>query len=82
MKRRFEGKIEYTIDKNHPDYDCCPVDERDGILTYSDTYTMDENYFLDRDEMIHYIEADLLCVACGGHSTACAHNVKYEITEV
>lgn len=78
----FNVKINYTIDKNHPDYNCCPVDERDGTLEYSDMYIMDEDYFNGYEEMIEYIVNDLLLIAGGGHNSDHVHNVKFEIKEI
>lgn len=78
----FRAKITYTIDKDHPDYNCCPLDERDGILEYSDLYIMEEDYFNGYEEMIEYIINDLLMIAGGGYNSDHVHHVKFEIEEV
>lgn len=79
---RFKAKITYTIDKNHPDYDCCPVNKRDGTLEYSDIYKIDKGYFNGYEDMIEYIIDDLLLIAGGGYNSDHVHNVKFEIKEV
>ena len=78
----FRTKITYTIDKDHPDYDSLPLDERDGILEHSNLYIMEEYYFNGYEEMIKCIINDLLLIADGGHNSDHVHNVKFEITEI
>ena len=78
----FRAKITYTIDKNHPDYNLYPIDERDGIFEYSDIYKIDKGHFNGYEEMIEYIIDDLLLIAGGGYNYDHVHNVKFEITEI
>lgn len=82
MERKFVGEIEYTIDKDYPDYACCPVGKRDKILKSSSAYVMNENYFNGYEEMTKYIIHDLLLIAGGGYNYDHVHNVKFEITEI
>jgi hypothetical protein len=78
----FRAKITYTIDKNHPDYNCYPIDKRDEIFEYSDMYIMDEDFFNGYEEMIKYIIDDLLSIVGGEHNSDHVHHVNFEIEEV
>lgn len=82
MKRKFKAKITFTIDKDHPDYDRCLVNERDGVFEFSDVYRIDEDYLFGYDSPEEYIKEDLLLIAGGGHNSDHVHNIKFEITEI
>jgi len=51
MKYRFQGKITFDADAEHPDFPCM---EKSKGLEFSDVYTMDSDYFYNSDAMEGY----------------------------
>ena len=74
---KYYGKINYTIDKNHPDIQYVEGWAKDKMLNFDDTYTFDDGY-TERD-CINYIKRDLRLIAGGGYNSDHIHNVKFEI---
>lgn len=74
--RKIRATIYYTIDKYHPDYIYTENPEEEQ--SYTDTYTIDMNYFNGMDHVKSYIKNDLRTVAGGGYTTSSTHNVRYE----
>lgn len=79
MKHKYLAKITYRIDSGHPDYKYISPTKRNGILDYSDVYTIYDEY-IDRPK--EYIKEDLLLIAGGGYNTNHIHDVKFDIREI
>lgn len=74
---KYDGKISFTIDKNHPDY----VDSYDGLtFTFEDTYKLNDDY--TEEDAVAFIKRDLKLVAGGGYNTEHIHNVTFEIKRI
>ena len=74
---KYYGKINCTIDKNHPDVQYVKDWTENKILSFDDTYTFDDSY--TEADCINYIKRDLKLVAGGGYNSKHIHNVKFEI---
>ena len=74
---KFNGKITYTMDAEHPDKKYVEDWTKEKVFTFSDTYTFNSDY--TEEEAIIYIKHDLKLVAGGGYNTDHIHNVKFEI---
>ena len=84
---KYYAKINFTIDKDHPDIQCvkeCVKDWTENkMFDFDDTYTFDEGYDgFTEDDYINYIKRDLKLVAGGGYNWDHIHNVTFEIKEV
>lgn len=79
LKRRFHGKVTYTIDKGHPDVRCVDDWTEEKVLDFEDYYTFGMEY--TREEVESYIKHDLILVAGGGYNTEHIHNVNFEIRQ-
>ena len=79
LKRRFYGKITFTIDKEHPDVRYVKEWTEDKVLEFEDYYTFSTDY--TKDEIESYIKHDLMVVAGGGYKTEHIHNVNFEIRQ-
>ena len=77
---KYYGKINYTIDKNHPDVKYVEDWTENKVLSFDDTYTFDDNY--TEEDCINYIKRDLKLVADGGYNSEHIHNVTFEIERV
>ena len=78
MVKQIKAKIKYRIKKTHPDYDCAPVNERDGYMEFEDIYKMDTDRFWSDDYMMDYIKNDLRLVAGGGYDWDHIYDVSFE----
>lgn len=76
MKRKFNAKIIYTTDSEHPDT------FKEERTDFKDVYIIDDNFFDDDEDIIRYIKYDLKLVAGGGYNTEHIHDVEFQITEV
>lgn len=76
VKRKFNAKINCTIDEEHPFF------WKEKEYSFSDIYEIDDRYFWTEDEILSYIKDDLALVAGGGYNTDHIHNVSFEITEI
>lgn len=74
---KYHGKISFTIDKGHPDIKYVNDWTEDKILTFTDTYTFNDDY--TEESIVQYIKRDLSLVAGGGYNTDHIHNVTFEI---
>lgn len=81
MKMKFTGKISYTIDTKHPDFEECNL-KRGEVYTFTDTYIMDDDYFLSTEQIINHIKHDLRLVAGGGYDYDHIHRVVFDIKRV
>ena len=79
---KYYAKINFTIDKYHPDVQHIEDWTEDKILNFDDTYTFDDRYGFTDDDCINYIKRDLKLVAGGGYNWDHIHNVTFEIKEV
>ena len=77
MGATIRGKIEYTIDKDHPDIKFVPDWTANKVFTYEDKYVFNDAY--SEDDMWNYIKTDLALVAGGGYNADHIHNIKYTI---
>ena len=80
MKIKYNGKIAYSIDKNHPDIKCVDGWTEDKIYTFEDTYIFEYGYYTT-EEIKSHIQNDLMLVAGGGYNTKHIHNVSFEIKQ-
>ncbi|WP_289760598.1 hypothetical protein [Lactobacillus taiwanensis] len=65
------------MDSDHPDWKYLSNEQRTGVNEFSDTYTLDTDYWGDDVEgMKEYIRNDLALVAGGGYNTNHIHDVK------
>lgn len=79
LKRRFHGKITFTMDKEHPDVKCVEDWTEDKVMKFADYYEFSTDY--TKDEIESYIKHDLMLVAGGGYNTEHIHNVTFEIRQ-
>lgn len=77
MTVTIRGKIEYTIDKDHPDIKCVENWTGGKVFTYEDEYTFSDIY--NEDDMWNYIKNDLALVAGGGYNADHINIIKYTI---
>lgn len=74
---KYDGKINFTIDKEHPDY----VENYESLtFTFEDTYSFNDDY--TEEEAVAFIKRDLSLVAGGGYNTDHIHNVTFEIERI
>lgn len=78
---KYNAKIYYTIDENHPDIKYIKDWTEDKEFTFSDTYTFDDRFYSyeDKECIINYITRELRLVAGGGYNSEHIHNVRFEI---
>lgn len=79
LRRRFYGKITFTMDKEHPDIKCVENWTEDKVFEFADYYEFSMDY--TKDEIESYIKQDLKLVAGGGYDTEHIHNVNFEIRQ-
>ena len=74
---KYDGKISFTIDKEHPDY----VENYEGLtFTFEETYSFNDDY--TEEEAVAFIKRDLSLVAGGGYNTDHIHNVTFETERI
>lgn len=76
MVVKYKASIKGIAKANHPD--CASKTP----LEYSDTYTIDTDYFNGYENINHYIKHDLWLVIGGGYSTDTVENVQFTIEAV
>lgn len=76
------GKISYTVDERHPDINYMKDWTRDKVYSFEDTYTFDDRYYTDMDNIASYIKSDLRLVAGGGYNSEHIHNVKFDLRRI
>ena len=79
---KYYAKINFTIDKDHPDIQCVKDWTEHKMFDFDDTYTFDEGYGFTEDDCIDYIKRDLKLVAGGGYNWDHIHNVTFEIKKM
>lgn len=81
---KYNAKIYYTMDKDHPDFQYVKDWTEDKEFEFSDTYMFDDNIYSDEDEesVIAYIKRNLRLVAGGGYNSNHIHNVRFEIKRI
>ena len=82
MKVKYDATIKFRMFKTHPDIECVSEWSRDKEFEYNDVYTIDMDYFEDREEVIEYIKHDLRLVAGGGYNDDHIWHEKFEIRRV
>lgn len=80
MKRIFKAKITFHVTEKHSDAKY--VNDISKPLEFEDTYTMDTDFFNDKEEILNNIKYDLKLVAGGGYDTENIYNVKFDIKEI
>jgi len=75
----FYAKIIYTMDKEHPDFNCNPDNSEYKRYDFADIYRFSVEYYPDIIDCINYIKEDLALVAGGGYTTDHIHNIDYQI---
>lgn len=83
MNERYQtmtGTIYYTVDKQHPDYNC--ISEPEKEQSFSDIYRFDTYYYgrITIEQMKAYIKNDLRLVAGGGYDSEHIHKVRFEFS--
>lgn len=76
MIKKIKATIDYDTKNNHPD------EKNSNGLSYTDTYTIDTDYFYGHESIIDYIQYDLKLVAGGGYETNTIKNVKFNLIAV
>lgn len=77
---KYYGKINCTIDKNHPDVQYIEDWTENKVLSFNDTYTFADCY--TEEDCINYIKRDLRLVAGGGYNSDHIHNVEFDIKRI
>lgn len=78
----FFGKIYYTMDKQHPDWDhVIGKNSISRIHTFDDIYRFNSDLY-DLEDMIRYMRNDLSLVAGGGYEKKHIHHVKFVFLEL
>ncbi len=77
---KYYGKINYTMDAEHPDKKYVKDWTENKVFSFSDTYTFDSGYI--EEDVINYIKRDLKLVAGGGYNADHIHNVTFEIKKL
>ena len=77
---KYYAKINFTIDKDHPDIQCVKDWTEHKMFNFDDIYTFD-NAFTE-DYCVDCIKENLKLVAGGGYNWDHIHNVTFEIKEV
>jgi len=72
---KIKATINYDTKATHPD----THGVADKGLSYTDTYTIDPNYFYGREDIDDYIKNDLGLVAGGGYNTDHIENVNFTL---
>ena len=80
MKKVFKAKIIWMVSENHPDIKY--VENPKNTLEYTDTYTLDTDYYDDENHMIAFMKHDLSLVAGGGYNTENIYDVKFDIEKI
>lgn len=80
MRQRYNAKIRFTIDKDHPDIKCVKNWTEKKKFTFEDVYIFTEDY--SEEYILYHIKRDMCLVAGGGFNTAHIHNVKFDIKKL
>ena len=75
--KKYNGKITFTIDQNHPDIKHVKDWMENKEFTFEDVYTFSEG--IPMENIKEYIKRDLTLVAGGGYDSKHIHNVKFDI---
>ena len=79
---KFNAKITYKVDGNHPDIkDTQEKYWSEKVFNYEDTYSFDVSLWT-HEEAVEYIKHDLQLVAGGGYNANHIYDVNFEIEEV
>ena len=81
MKKKYYGKIKFTIDKEHPDIKYVHDWTKNKEFEFDDTYTFNKSFY-EEDDCIRYIKRDLRLIAGGGYNSDHIHNVSFEIRKL
>ena len=80
MIKTFKSEIKFKVIGSHPDIKYIP--NPDEIQTFSDTYSINTDYFYNTTEILDHIKNDLKLVAGGGYNTDHIYPVYFNIEEV
>ena len=76
----FKAEIRFKVTGSHPDIKY--ISNPDEIQTFSDTYSINTDYFYSTDEILNHIKNDLKLVAGGGYNADHICPVYFNIEEV
>lgn len=81
---KYDAKIYYTMDKNHPDIKYIKDWTENKEFDFNDTYTFNDEIYENEDEemILNYIKRDLRLIAGGGYNSDHIHNVRFEIKKI
>lgn len=79
---KYNAKIYYTMDEDHPDLDYIKDWTEDKEFNFSNTYTFDDKIYGDEEIILNHIKKDLRLVAGGGYNSEHIHNVRFEIKRI
>ncbi len=77
---KFKGKINYTMDSEHPDKKYVEDWTENKVFSFSDTYAFDLSY--TEGDAVNYIKRDLKLIAGGGYNADHIHNVTFKIEKL
>lgn len=75
--KKYNGKITYTMDKNHPDIKHVKDWMENKEFTFEDVYMFSEE--TPFENIKEFIKRDLKTVAGGGYDAKHIHNISFEI---
>jgi hypothetical protein len=76
MIKQYKASIKFDTLNNHPD------NKNAKGLYFSDTYSIDHDYFYGYDDIIQYIKHDIKLVAGGGYKTNTIDNIIIDIARI
>ena len=80
MEIKYDAKITYSMDKDHPDIKYVGDWTEDKIYTFEDVYIFEHGCY-EAEDIEAYIKNDLKLIAGGGYNAKHIHNVSFEIKQ-
>mgnify|MGYP006968156494 CR=1 FL=1 len=77
---RIYARIDYTVDKKHPDIKYLKDWNQNKIYSFEDVYHFNDEP--PTSEIEEYIKDDLMLVAGGGYTAEHIHNVDFTIYKI
>lgn len=83
MTISYKGRIAYKMKPTHPDYNHVVGGYKPGtVITYSDEYHINPEFFSGNESIIRHIKNDLMIVAGGGYNSRHIYDVEFTIERV
>lgn len=80
MTINYKGKIAYKMKPTHPNYNHVVGGYKPGtVITYSDEYRINPEFFSGKGSIIRHIKNDLMIVAGGGYNSHHIYDVEFTI---